>query len=454
MQWNTYLSFASVLGMAGTACSLGESAQADDTEAERGQEATVVGDALAGTDLTAFADARTLFSAVETINDGIGPIFNGTSCGGCHSSPVVGGSGNPIERRFGRVSDGVFFGFDRAPENHGGTLRQLFSNGTYRNGTTTCTIPVETEPATANVNNVGRRSTALFGMGLVDAMPDGWFDQLAAAQPAAIRGVVQRVTLAFPDPRDPSQSLGGKRVGRFGHKGQVPGLLTFSADAYRNEMGITTQSCYRGTSILAFANEAFPNHVAPPAGCNGGDLAPANPAGNPQVPQFTDDAVGNCDGGRTEIQDDVNAFLFFMEQLAPPVPTESSAEALAGAQKFAQAGCDGCHTAAVFVTPTSPFNGVPGGLGFRPFSDFLAHDMGTLGDGIGNTNDSVATTRLMRTSPLWGARFNSRFLHDGRAATLHDAIMAHDGQGRAARDAYAGFSAAQRSSVVAFINSL
>jgi CxxC motif-containing protein (DUF1111 family) len=454
MLWKNSVFATGVWGLALAACSAAESSDSGESTAVVQQSATVLGGALAGTDATAFAGARDLFAAVETINDGVGPIFNGTSCGACHSSPVVGGSGAQIERRFGRVTSGVFFGFDRAPEDHGGTLRQLLTNGTYTNGSTTCTIPLEKEPATANVNNVGRRSTALFGMGLVDAMPDSWFDQLAAGQPAPLRGVVQRVTLAFPDPRDATQTLGGKRVGRFGHKGQVPGLLTFSADAYLNEMGITTQSCYKGTSILAFANENYPNNIAPPAGCNGGDLAPANPTGNPQVPQFTDDAVGSCDGGRTEIQDDVNEFLFFMERLAPPAPLAPTAEAQAGAQKFEQAGCVGCHTPLPFVTPANPFNGVPGNLAFRPFSDFLAHDMGSLGDGIGNTGDSVATTRLMRTAPLWGARYNSQFLHDGRAPSIQDAILAHDGQAKPSRDVYAGFTTAEKNNVVAFIRSL
>src|SRR6185503_16953486 len=125
-------------------------------------------------------------------------------------------------------------------------------------------------------------------------------DSLAAAEPSAVRGIVNRVAIILPNPDDPSQRVGGTRVGRFGWKAGVPNLVQFAADAYVNEMGITTQHCINGVSIVAFATESAPNGVPQPAGCD--DLAPAAPAG---VPAGTDDAVGSCAGGRTEIQDDV-----------------------------------------------------------------------------------------------------------------------------------------------------
>jgi CxxC motif-containing protein (DUF1111 family) len=414
-----------------------------------------IGSPLPGTDPVAFAAARDNFAAAEDINDGLGPTFNGDGCGTCHGTPVLGGSGNQIERRFGRVANGTFFGFDAQPEDRGGTLRQLFSNGTYQFDGKTCSVPLDSEPATATVRNVGRRSIPLFGLGLVDAMPDAWFESLAASQPAATRGVVQRVVPPFPDPRDPSQALGVPRVARFGHKGQVPGLLTFSGDAYVNEMGISTQSCYKGTSILAFASENEPNKRAPEPGCNGGDLKPANPAGDPNIPEFTDDVVGSCADGKTEIQDDMANFLFFMERLAPPPRNITDpVSVVLGAGLFEAVGCASCHTSTAFKTPANPFNGVPGNYTFFPYSDFLGHDMGSLGDRIGNTGDSVATTRVMRTTPLWGARFNTQFLHDGRAKTLQEAILAHDGQARLARELYRLLGSSGQNLVLTFISSL
>jgi len=433
--------------------STGDTGPEDTTEAQ--QSVTAIGDPLPGTDPAAFAEARDNFAQVEGIADGLGPVFNERACGNCHTTPVVGGSGTQIERRFGKVTNGVFFGYDRSPDNEGGTLRQLFSNGTYTNGATTCTIPVEHEPADATVHNVGRRTVPLFGLGLVDAMPDGFFDLLAALEPAATRGKVLRSVPNFPDARDPFQSLTATRVARFGIKDQQTNLVSFAGDAYLNEMGISTQSCFRGTSILAFATDNQSNNVTPKAGCNNGDLAPAHPAGDPQVPQFTDDAVGDCAPGQSEVQEDMANFLFFMERMAPPPQAALDPTVAAiGSFDFSAIGCGDCHTTFAFTTPSFPFNGVPGNFSFSPFSDFLVHDMGSLGDGIGNTGDSVATTRQMRTAPLWGARFNTQFLHDGRAKTVRDAILAHDGQGLAARNNFAALSSLEQQFLIAFVNSL
>jgi CxxC motif-containing protein (DUF1111 family) len=412
-----------------------------------------IGSTLPGTDPVAFDLALDAFAEAEDINDGLGPIFNERACGNCHTQPVVGGSGANIEQRFGRVTNGLFFAYDSLEDNQGGSLRQLFTNGTYQSGNQECTIPLETEPHDANVRT-GRRTTPLFGLGLVDALPDAVFDAIAAAQSSSIRGIVQRVPVLLPDERDPTQAINSLRAGRFGLKGQVPSLTVFSADAYLNEMGITTQHCFKGTSIISFAIENYPNNVPPPAACNGGDLAPANPPNDPQVPQFTDDIVGDCDGGRSELQEDVHLFRTFMERLAPPpISITDPLNFVRGAYIFAKDNCAGCHFPAL-ITPSSPFNGVPGNFAFAPFSDFLGHDMGSLGDGIGTSGDPVATTRLMRTAPLWGARFNTQFLHDGRAKTVKDAILAHDGQGAAARNAFAAEKAADQRALLIFINSI
>jgi len=437
-------------------CVSGTADEAGDNNTAAPQEVTTaIGDPLPGTDATTFAAARDNFAQVEGITDGLGPVFNERACGNCHTTPVVGGSGTQIERRFGKVNNGVFFAYDGAPDNEGGTLRQLFSNGTYTNGTTTCSIPVEHDPRMPAFTTSAGARCRCFGLGLVDAMPDGFFDLLAALEPASTRGTVLRAIPQFPDARDPNQSLTATRVARFGIKDQETNLVSFAGDAYLNEMGISTQSCFRGTSILAFATDNQSNNVTPKAGCHNGDLAPAHPAGDPQVPQFTDDAVGDCVAGQSEVQEDMANFLFFMERMAPPPPDLSDPISTAiGAIDFGIAGCTNCHSSISFVTPSAPFNGVPGNMTFFPFSDFLVHDMGSLGDGIGNTGDTVATTRQMRTAPLWGARFNTQFLHDGRAKTVRDAILAHDGQGLAARNAFAAMSTTDQNFLIRFVNSI
>ena len=88
---------------------------------------------------------------------------------------------------------------------------------------------------------------------------------------------------------------------------------------------------------------------------------------------------------------------------------------------------------------------------FHPYSDFLLHDMGSLGDGI---SQNQATGRLMRTAPLWGLRKETTLLHDGRATAIEQAILAHDGQGKRSRDRFASLPSGAKTRLLAFLNSL
>src|SRR3954471_21302987 len=97
---------------------------ADDVQSTEG---AVIGDALPGTNAAAFAAARANFERTETVQDGAGPIFNERSCSACHSNSVAGGAGQNIERRYGRVVNGLFDGM----ESTGGSLRQLFGLGGF-----------------------------------------------------------------------------------------------------------------------------------------------------------------------------------------------------------------------------------------------------------------------------------------------------------------------------------
>lgn len=438
--------------------------QGDLDDVEVGQTSaaiTAIGDPLPGTDAAGFAEAKAAFVTVEALPDGLGPIFNERACGNCHTQGAIGGAGTQIERRFGTTFFDIFFieHFDPLANDgngpfpaRGGSLRQLQTVGSFTglNGQA-CTVPLEHEPPEATIHNVGRLTTPLFGLGLVDAMPDSFFDSLASAQPSSIRGIANRVTVLLPNPTDPSQSLRGTRVGRFGWKAGVATLTQFSADAYVNEMGITTQHCIKGTSVLDFATESQPNGIAQPAGCD--DLAPPQPAGN-GVPAGTDDAVGSCANGLTEIQDDVAEFAEFMTFLAPPPRGAITTAVTAGQTVFQQVGCAGCHVLTTFKTPATTGNGVPGNFSFQPFSDFLVHDMGSLGDRIGNWGDLIPVTRRMRTAPLWGLRFRTLFLHDGRTSSLTTAITQHAGQGAAAASAFNNLSATNKSNLLAFLQSL
>ena len=427
------------------------SAQSQDDEGLSSARQLALGDALPGTNGTTFAAAKANFVAAEGGPDGLGPIFNAHACAECHqASGNIGGAGENIEQRYGRLTNGVF----DAMESTGGSLRQLFGLGVFTvNNGQNCNSGIDANPAPGATIFAGRVTTPLFGLGLVDSLPDSAFDTLASREPTAIRGIVNRVTIALANPADPSQSNGGTRVGRFGWKAGVPSLAQFSADAYLNEMGITTSHCNGGVANRAFGTENRANRAPTNAVING--------CPDDVVPGTDDDFAtehNNCANGLNQLQDDVANFTFFMAHLAPPVPVAISPGTSQdrGRTLFnsASLGCTGCHRtdSDVFVSTTA--GGVPAGIVFAPYSDFLLHDMGTLGDGIGNTGDSVAVTRRMRTAPLWGIHSRNKLLHDGRTTDRKAAIAAHDGQGAAAAAAFNQLTQAQKNDIDNFLGTL
>jgi CxxC motif-containing protein (DUF1111 family) len=351
---------------------------------------------LTAAQLAAFTAGVAEFTAVEAPDEGLGPVFNEASCATCHSVGAVGGGSTRVETRFGRITNGKF---DPMAE-FGGSLIQDHAIAGF---------VAETVPVQATIRT-GRRTTPLFGLGLVDAVPDNFFQFLASLEAAASPGTAGKVHMVS----DPVH--GGKSVGKFGWKAQVPNLNTFAGDAYLNEMGIT--------------NPLFPDESCPQGDCS---LLSANP-----FPGINDTGSG------------VLAFTDFMTLLAPPPRGPINGDVVAGELVALRAGCFSCHTPILVTGNTSPVAALRNKL-FEPFSDFLLHDMGSLGDGIVQGD---ATGREIRTSPLWGLRLITTFLHDGRATTIDAAILAHDGQGRAARDRFAALNARDKARLLAFLKSL
>ncbi|HET9624759.1 MAG TPA: di-heme oxidoredictase family protein [Kofleriaceae bacterium] len=431
------------------------------------------GQPLPGITSADFATVSAAFATVETPADGVGPIFNETACGNCHKNGALGGGGDNIERRFGKFdNNGTSFNPLGA---EGGTLRALLSLGSFTNGTQACNVPLEVTPPDATVVDVGRLAPQLFGLGLVESLPDSFFQNLVAAEPAATRGVLVMSPLALANPDDPSEITGALHVNRFGLKSQIPSLIQFAANAYQNELGITTQHCVRGQSVTAFCAEQLPNNKPLPAGCD--DLAPPQPAdvvAATGCPANTDDVVGSCANGLSKIQDDIANFTTFATFLSPPPPDVFNTS-LVGAALFSVIGCANCHvdslvspgalgSAATFKTPPNPagiraadgvLRAVPGNFTFHPFSDFATHDMGKLGDGLGNNaGDTQRQARSMRTAPLWGIRFRHLLLHDGRTSDIATAISAHDGEGAQAAALFNLLPADYKAELVKFVHSL
>jgi CxxC motif-containing protein (DUF1111 family) len=362
------------------------------------------GEPLAG--LTAdqqerFDHGKDDFEEVETVAEGLGPVFNDVSCANCHNGAAAGGGSAVLETRFGTTAaDGTFDPLTQ----FGGSLIQVQGIGVSES----CDYLAEVVPPEATIV-AQRRTTPLFGLGLVDAVPDAAFYAIAAEEafhPDHIRGTVSVVT---------EIATGHKAVGKFGWKCQNPSLFQFGGDAYVNEMGIT--------------NPEFPDENCPGGNC---DSLSCNP-----MKEVNDDGSG------------VQAFTDFMTFLAPPPRGQVTAQAALGELTFRAIGCAGCHRTDLRTgsNPVAALNKVT----FHPYSDFLLHDMGALGDGI---TQNQATGNLMRTAPLWGLRKIHTYLHDGRATTLPDAILAHDGQGKRARDRFAALPNYQKNWLVAFLNSL
>src|SRR5205085_10641047 len=133
---------------------------------------------------------------------------------------------------------------------------------------------------------------------------------------------------------------------------------------------------------------------------------------------------------------------------APPRAT-ITADANQGEAIFNRVGCDECHVATLH-TGASAIAALDHRT-YHPYSDFLLHDMGNLGDGI---EQGTASGRQMRTAPLWGLRLTNLYLHDGRSQSLDQAILQHGGEARASRDRFATLSDEEKSKLRTFLQSL
>jgi CxxC motif-containing protein (DUF1111 family) len=350
------------------------------------------------------------FIGPESIADGLGPIFNAAGCGECHLTPIIGGSSQIMEKRAGLFNGSIFI------EHPGGSL--------IHDRATDVRIQELALPANTNVAAL-RGSLSVLGDGFVEAIANGTLSAIANAQPSSVRGQIINVPVL--------EEPGSTRTGRFGWKNQHASLVSFSADAYVNEMGITSplqpdEPTSNGNSVAAF------------------DTAPA---GNPS--DVDDEGV------------DVELFALFMRStLAPPrdLQRANTSNALAGATLFSQIGCAQCHTPEIVTAaPGTLINGgalrVASPLGnkrIRPFGDFLLHDIGT-GDGIVQ-NGGQSTRNKVRTVPLWGLRARGRFMHDSLSFSLTDAIQRHGNQGSAARANFNALSTTNKNRIFEFLLSL
>jgi len=359
--------------------------------------------------LNRFEIGKVSFNEDLSVEGGLGPIFNQTSCGSCHNNPV-GGAGSQTVTRFGFI--GKKGGFDPLSE-LGGSLRQAEAISDE------C---AEIVPPEANVTAMRVTNSAL-AFGLVEAISDADLLAVRDAQPEAQRGDAHMV----PNFEDPPEEL---HVGRFGWKAQVASVLTFSSDASQNEMGLS--------------NRFIPFDNAP----NGDEELLAN-CDTVADPEDSPDAEGY------EFIDRVTDFQRF---LAPPPQTPQSG--MQGEIVFTNIGCNVCHTPTFTTGNATETEPVLRNVSIQPYGDFLLHDMGLAGDGI---VQGAANGQQLKTPPLWGVSYRDPMWHDGRFSAgtfesrIRDSIAEHGvfgSQGIPSYDAFAALSLQDQDALIRFLGSL
>lgn len=354
---------------------------------------------------------RGTFEEREANDEGLGPVFNAQSCAECHQNPVTGAISQVTELRAGHF-DGVNF-----VDHPGGSLindRAIDAS-------------IQERVLGGNEVRTFRTSLNTLGDGFVEAVDSNTLVAISNGQPSGMRGQFIEVPVG--------EAGGLTRGGRFGWKNQHASLLSFSADAYLNEMGITsvlqpTENTSNGNSTAAFDAVTDPEDPAVPGSPNG---------------------------------QDVEAFTRFMRaSKAPPrdAALAATADAQTGSNLFNQVGCNLCHVRNITTAPAGTVINrgaftVPAALGnkvIHPFGDFLLHNVGT-GDGIVQ-NGGQSTRNKVRTAPLWGVRSRGRLMHDGETLNRNEAILRHAGEATGVINNYRNLSTNQKNQLITFLNSL
>lgn len=365
-----------------------------------------IGDPLAGltqAQLARFETGRVAFTRVFSPAEGLGPLLNtnGNSCAECHEDPVTGGSGDENEIHATRFTapDGCDLLFhEGGPVIQQATTPLLKAKG----------VEKEAIPPSATSQAV-RSSPPLFGFGLIDAIPDKTILALADPDDADKDGISGRV----------NRGIDG-RVGKFGRKAAVATVFDFSAGAYPFEMGVTTP--------LTPVEETLNGKPVPPD---------TDPAPEPEIPLA-----------------DIQQASDFIRLLAAPARhlPESKDDKLKverGKQLFDDVKCVRCHVPELQTGPSdiAALDRKTVAL----YSDLLLHDMGP---GLADICLGLATPSEFRTEMLMGLRFRERFLHDGSATTVQQAIERHDAEARKSRDAFNALNEYDKAALLLFLNTI
>ena len=396
-------------------------------------------------DATHQAD-QTKFDEVEQISDGLGPLYNAQSCRECHQSPVSGAASQVSELRVGHNGPNGRFRTPDIPIAHGA---EVITGRSLVNDRAICPNAAfpdkeiqERVPETENIRTF-RISLSVLGDGFVEAIADRTLIDLSKEQCKSSHGKICGQILYVPIVEAP----GKMGVGRFGWKDQHASLLSFSGDAYLNEMGIT--NTLQPTEVTSICNTV------------------AEPNDKPAADGLSD----------------IDHFARFIRaSKAPARDTQlaSGATAQKGLRIFEHIGCVTCHVATLTTAPAgTKINGdmftIPPALGsitLHPYGDFLMHNVGT-GDGILQATpehygrrvfqqmsdylskqDFESSRNKIRTAPLWGVRLRPRLMHDGASLTLLDAIKRHRGEASNVIQQFDKLKRPDQEAIIEFLKSL
>lgn len=398
-----------------------------------------------------------------TASDGLGPLFNARGCQRCHLKDGRGhppsGPGDSAESMLVRLSVPTrelvgeeqaadLIGYVSADPVYGGQLQDNAVAGVPAEARIDMTweefdVPLEGEPAARlrrpilELANPGygpfapelmtsiRVAPQMIGLGLLEAIHPGDIYALEDPDDLDGDGISGRAhTVALPGTNE-------TLLGRFGWKAAMPTLKLQTADAFLNDMGISSP----------LKPDAHGDCTATQTEC----------LDSPHGVQ--------ADLGDTEAPDPVlDLVTFYSSNLAVPQRRDvGSPEVLRGKAIFHELQCATCHQPN-FVTSRDAKDPAHRFQLIWPYTDLLLHDMGD--DLADNRPDGQANGREWRTPPLWGIGLtetvsgHTQLLHDGRARNLTEAILWHGGEAQSSRDAFAELSPAERSDLIAFLGSL
>jgi CxxC motif-containing protein (DUF1111 family) len=366
-----------------------------------------------------FALDQQIYEENHSVQTGLGPVYNATACVSCHENPNSGGAGQITELRVGHNDENGNFVNPTIFINDG---MDTITGRSIVNDRAICPQAQEHIPATENIRAL-RAVLNTLGDGFVEAIDDNTLVAIAERQPEESEGRIHGEVVQAPIFEAPGQT----RVGRFGWKDQHSSLLSFIADAYVNEMGVT--------------NRLRPNDVTNVCKTTTGLEDHPDNLGLADIDHFAQFIRGTMVPPRDEIL----------------AATEAAHR---GQRLFIRLGCSSCHLQSIKTAPVGTVvDGgmftVPEALGdkvIHPFSDFLLHDIGT-GDGIVQVGPQDTANKL-RTAPLWGLRTKARFMHDLKSLSLENAIERHKGEAREAERHFDELNPEERAALISFLNSL